>query len=641
MAPNTITHWINNKPYPGAGGATAPVTNPATGAVTGEVMLASVEDARAVIDAATAAFPAWRDTSLAKRGAILFKFRELLNTRKPELAAIITSEHGKVVSDALGEVTRGQEVVEFACGVPHLLKGGFTENASTKVDVYSIRQPLGPVGIISPFNFPAMVPMWFFPIAIAAGNTVVLKPSEKDPSASLWIARLWEEAGLPPGVFNVLQGDKTAVDELLTHPGIKAVSFVGSTPIARYVYETGTAHDKRIQALGGAKNHAVILPDADLDLAADAMVNAGFGSAGERCMAISACVAVGEIADELVAKIAERAATIKTGDGTGDADMGPLVTRAHRDKVAGYVDAGEAAGATVVLDGRQVIPDGGADGFWLGPTLLDHVRTDMSVYTDEIFGPVLSVVRVESYDEALDLVNSNPYGNGTAIFTNDGGAARRFQNEVEVGMVGINVPIPVPMAYYSFGGWKASLFGDSHAHGTEGVHFFTRGKAITSRWLDPSHGGIELGFPQNRNPLPRVCVSAADTPSLGMQMRTLAPYEEPKVSEKGGLRLIAGMVGGGDGADIGKTHRHAMRLDDQYVLAAGVFGQNAEASARMGRPRRARGPHLPGLSGDGGSGIWRTDGIDVVAVATPNDSHFEIARAPSCTRESPSCARNR
>ena len=395
MAPNTITHWINNKPYPGAGGATAPVTNPATGAVTGEVMLASVEDARAVIDAATAAFPAWRDTSLAKRGAILFKFRELLNTRKPELAAIITSEHGKVVSDALGEVTRGQEVVEFACGVPHLLKGGFTENASTKVDVYSIRQPLGPVGIISPFNFPAMVPMWFFPIAIAAGNTVVLKPSEKDPSASLWIARLWEEAGLPPGVFNVLQGDKTAVDELLTHPGIKAVSFVGSTPIARYVYETGTAHDKRIQALGGAKNHAVILPDADLDLAADAMVNAGFGSAGERCMAISACVAVGPIADELVAKIAERAATIKTGDGTGDADMGPLVTRAHRDKVAGYVDAGEAAGATVVLDGRQVIPDGGADGFWLGPTLLDHVRTDMSVYTDEIFGPVLSVVRVD------------------------------------------------------------------------------------------------------------------------------------------------------------------------------------------------------------------------------------------------------
>jgi malonate-semialdehyde dehydrogenase (acetylating) / methylmalonate-semialdehyde dehydrogenase len=494
----TIPHWINNKPYPGTGGTTSPVTNPATGEVTGEVTLGSIEDARAVIDAAVAAFPAWRDTSLAKRGAILFNFRELLNARKQELAEIITSEHGKVVSDALGEVTRGQEVVEFACGVPHLVKGGFTENASTKVDVYSIRQPLGPVGIISPFNFPAMVPMWFFPIAIATGNTVVLKPSEKDPSASLWLAELWAEAGLPAGVFNVLQGDKTAVDELLTNPAIKSISFVGSTPIARYVYETGTAHDKRVQALGGAKNHAVILPDADLDLAADAMVNAGFGSAGERCMAISACVAVGPIADDLVAKIAERARTIKTGDGTGDADMGPLVTKAHRDKVASYIDAGEADGAKIVVDGRGVDADGGEDGFWLGPTLIDHVKSDMSVYTDEIFGPVLSVVRVESYDEALDLINSNPYGNGTAIFTNDGGAARRFQNEVEVGMVGINVPIPVPMAYYSFGGWKNSLFGDLHAHGEEGVHFFTRGKAITSRWLDPSHGGIELGFPQNK-----------------------------------------------------------------------------------------------------------------------------------------------
>ncbi len=494
----TISHWLDNKAFPGNSGATAPVTNPATGEVTGQVALASVEDARAVIDAAVAAFPAWRDTSLAKRGAILFNFRELLNARKGELAEIITAEHGKVVSDALGEVSRGQEVVEFACGVPHLLKGGFTENASTKVDVYSIRQPLGPVAIISPFNFPAMVPMWFFPIAISAGNTVVLKPSEKDPSASLWLAELWKEAGLPPGVFNVLQGDKTAVDELLTNEAIKSVSFVGSTPIARYVYETGTAHDKRVQALGGAKNHAVILPDADLDLAADAMVNAGFGSAGERCMAISACVAVGPIADDLVAKIAERAAGIKTGDGAGDADMGPLVTRAHRDKVASYIDAGEADGAKIVVDGRQVQADGGKDGFWLGPTLIDHVTPEMSIYTDEIFGPVLSVVRVETYDEAMDLINSNPYGNGTAIFTNDGGAARRFQNEVEVGMVGINVPIPVPMAYYSFGGWKASLFGDTHAHGAEGVHFFTRGKAITSRWLDPSHGGIELGFPQNK-----------------------------------------------------------------------------------------------------------------------------------------------
>jgi malonate-semialdehyde dehydrogenase (acetylating)/methylmalonate-semialdehyde dehydrogenase len=497
MATNTIAHWINNKAYPGTSGNTSPVTNPATGEVTGEVALGSVEDARAVIDAAAAAFPAWRDTSLTKRTAIMFNFRELLNARKGELARIITAEHGKVLSDALGEISRGQEVVEFACGIPHLLKGGFTENASTKVDVYSIRQPLGPVGIISPFNFPAMVPMWFFPIAIAAGNTVVLKPSEKDPSASLWLAELWAEAGLPPGVFNVLQGDKTAVDELLTNTAIKSISFVGSTPIAQYVYTTGTSHGKRVQALGGAKNHAVILPDADLDLAADAMVNAGFGSAGERCMAISACVAVGPIADELVAKIAERAMTIKTGDGTRDADMGPLVTKVHRDKVASYIDAGEADGATLVLDGRNVDPDGGPDGFWLGPTLLDHVTPQMSVYTDEIFGPVLSVVRVESYDEALELINSNPYGNGTAIFTNDGGAARRFQNEVEVGMVGINVPIPVPMAYFSFGGWKASLFGDTHAHGMDGAHFFTRGKAITSRWLDPSHGGIELGFPQN------------------------------------------------------------------------------------------------------------------------------------------------
>jgi malonate-semialdehyde dehydrogenase (acetylating)/methylmalonate-semialdehyde dehydrogenase len=497
-SPKTISHFVNNKSFAGASGNTAPVTNPATGAVTGEVTLGSVEDARTVIDAAAEAFPAWRDTSLAKRTSILFNFRELLNARKGELAEIITSEHGKVVSDALGEVSRGQEVVEFACGIPHLLKGGFTENASTKVDVYSIRQPLGPVAIISPFNFPAMVPMWFFPIAIAAGNTVVLKPSEKDPTASLWLAELWKEAGLPDGVFNVLHGDKTVVDELLTNPKIKSVSFVGSTPIAQYVYATGTAAGKRVQALGGAKNHAVILPDADLDLAADSMVNAGFGSAGERCMAISACVAVGPIADDLVAKIAERTTPLKIGDGTKDSDMGPLVTKVHRDKVASYIDAGEADGAKIVVDGRNVTANGGADGFWLGPTLIDHVTPEMSVYKDEIFGPVLSVIRVETYDDALDLINSNPYGNGTAIFTNDGGAARRFQNEVEVGMIGINVPIPVPMAYFSFGGWKASLFGDSHAHGTEGVHFFTRGKAVTSRWLDPSHGGIELGFPQNQ-----------------------------------------------------------------------------------------------------------------------------------------------
>lgn len=503
--PDTISHWSDGKIFAGGSETTAPVTNPATGEVTARVALADVADAQHVIDSAAAAFPAWRDTSIAKRTQTLFAFRELLNSRKGELAQIITREHGKVVSDALGEVGRGQEVVEFACGIAHLLKGGYSESASTKVDVYSIRQPLGPVAIISPFNFPAMVPMWFFPIAIAAGNTVVVKPSEKDPSAALWMARLWEEAGLPAGVFNVLQGDKVAVDELLTNPKIKAVSFVGSTPIAQYVYGTATAAGKRVQALGGAKNHAIVLPDADLDLAADAMVNAGFGSAGERCMAISACVAVGSIADDLVAKIAERTTPLVTGDGSGEVDMGPLITRAHRDRVASYVDAGEADGATIVVDGRAVQPvvdgrhvdGGGADGFWLGPTLIDNVTPDMSVYTDEIFGPVLSVLRVETYDEALSMINANPYGNGTAIFTNDGGAARRFQNEVEVGMVGINVPIPVPMAYYSFGGWKASLFGDSHAHGTEGVHFFTRGKVVTSRWLDPSHGGIELGFPQN------------------------------------------------------------------------------------------------------------------------------------------------
>ncbi|KZM74798.1 CoA-acylating methylmalonate-semialdehyde dehydrogenase [Nocardia terpenica] len=494
---HTIAHWVDGKSFGGTSEASAPVTNPATGVVTGQVALANAADVRVAVEAAAAAFPAWRDTSLTRRVQVLFRFRELLNERKEELAAIITAEHGKVLSDALGEVTRGLEVVEFACGIPHLLKGGFTENASTKVDIFSIRQPLGPVAIISPFNFPAMVPMWFFPLAIASGNTVVIKPSEKDPSATLWVARLWAEAGLPAGVFNVVQGDKVAVDELLDNPSIKAVSFVGSTPIARYVYQRGTAAGKRVQALGGAKNHMVVLPDADLDLAADAAVNAGFGSAGERCMAVSVVVAVGEVADALVERIAQRAGTIRTGDGTRGTDMGPLVTREHRDRVASYVAAGETQGARVVLDGRDVRADGESDGFWLGPTILDHVRPEMSVYTDEIFGPVLSVVRLDGYDEALALINANPYGNGTAIFTNDGGAARRFHNEVEVGMVGINVPIPVPMAYYSFGGWKASLFGDSHAHGVDGVQFFTRTKAVTSRWLDPSHGGLNLGFPQN------------------------------------------------------------------------------------------------------------------------------------------------
>jgi malonate-semialdehyde dehydrogenase (acetylating)/methylmalonate-semialdehyde dehydrogenase len=495
--PTRIPHWIDGARREGTSGRTASVTDSATGEVTGEVALAGTEEVDAAVAAAAAAFPGWRDTSLTRRSAVLFKFRELLNERKPELAAIITAEHGKVLDDALGEVSRGQEVVEFACGVPHLLKGGFTENASTGVDVHSVRQPLGPVAIISPFNFPAMVPMWFFPVAIATGNTVVLKPSEKDPSAALWMAQLWKEAGLPGGVFNVVQGDKVAVDRLLEHPDVQSVSFVGSTPIARYVYENGTRAGKRVQALGGAKNHMLVLPDADLDLAADAAVNAGFGSAGERCMAISTLVAVGGVGDDLVARIAARAATLRTGDGRRGCDMGPLVTREHRDRVAGYVEAGEEAGAKVVVDGREVQPDGGENGFWLGPTVLDHVSTDMSVYTDEIFGPVLVVLRVDTYEQGLELINANQYGNGTAIFTNDGGAARRFQNEVQVGMIGINVPIPVPMAYYSFGGWKNSLFGDSHAHGTEGVHFFTRGKVVTSRWLDPSHGGLNLGFPQN------------------------------------------------------------------------------------------------------------------------------------------------
>ena len=402
-----------------------------------------------------------------------------------------------MLSDALGEVTRGLEVIEFACGIPHLLKGSYSESVSTSIDVYSIRQPLGVAAIISPFNFPAMVPMWFFPIAIAAGNCVIVKPSEKDPTPTMLVAQYWKEAGLPDGVFNVVHGDKVAVDAILNHPGIASVSFVGSTPIAQYIYENGTKSGKRVQALGGAKNHMLVLPDADLDLAADAAVNAGFGSAGERCMAISALVAVEPVADTLVAKIAERMAKLTTGDGTQGADMGPLVTSVHRDKVASYVDAGVKAGATLVVDGRNPKINGSAAGFWLGPTLFDHVRTDMSIYTDEIFGPVLSVIRVKSYEEGLGLINSHRYGNGTAIFTNDGGAARRFQNEVNVGMVGINVPIPVPTAYYSFGGWKSSLFGDTHAHGTEGVHFFTRGKVVTSRWLDPSHGGINLGFPQN------------------------------------------------------------------------------------------------------------------------------------------------
>ncbi|KRE95502.1 methylmalonate-semialdehyde dehydrogenase [Nocardioides sp. Soil774] len=505
----TITHWVDGSRFDGTSDRWADVTNPATGQVSGRVALASEADAQAVIASASRAAQEWGQTSLARRTQVVFAFRELLNSRRDELARLITAEHGKVHSDALGEVARGQEVVEFACGISHLLKGGHSDGASTDIDVHSKRAPLGVVGIISPFNFPAMVPMWFFPVAIAAGNTVVLKPSEKDPSASLWLAELWKEAGLPDGVFNVLQGDKVAVDALLTSPEVQAISFVGSTPIAEYVYETASRNGKRVQALGGAKNHMVVLPDADLDLAADAAVNAGFGSAGERCMAISVLVAVEPVADDLVARIAERTRTLLIGDGgteatqAGDgkeADMGPLVTKAHRDKVSSFIDSGEQAGAKVVVDGRDVAARGGDQGFYLGPTLFDHVTPDMEVYREEIFGPVLSVVRVASYADALELVNANDYGNGTAIFTNDGGAARRFENDVQVGMIGINVPVPVPVAYYSFGGWKRSLFGDTHAHGTEGVHFFTRGKVVTTRWIDPANrpaGGLELGFPQN------------------------------------------------------------------------------------------------------------------------------------------------
>lgn len=493
----TIPHWINGREYTGTDTLTGEVTDPASGIVSSKVSLASAEDVEAAVDAAAAAFPKWRDTSLAKRTAILFRFRELLNQRKPELAELITAEHGKVLSDALGEVSRGQEVVEFACGLGHLLKGEFSENASTHIDVHSVRAPLGPVAIIAPFNFPAMVPMWFFPIAIAAGNTVVLKPSEKVPSAALWIARLWQEAGLPEGVFNVVNGGKVAVDALLANPEIKSVSFVGSTPIARYVYETGTKAGKRVQALGGAKNHMVVLPDADLDMAADQAVNGGFGSAGERCMAVSTVIAVGYVADELVAKISERARSLVTGDGRRNCDMGPLVSAASRDRVTKLIGTGVEQGASLIVDGRDQDVDADGSGFFVGPTLFDHVTTDMDIYEEEIFGPVLLVIRVETLQDAIALINANPYGNGTAIFTNDGRAARKFQNEIEVGMVGVNVPVPVPVAFYSFGGWKNSLFGDSHAHGADGVKFFTRGKVVTSRWPGSESSGVDLGFPVN------------------------------------------------------------------------------------------------------------------------------------------------
>jgi malonate-semialdehyde dehydrogenase (acetylating)/methylmalonate-semialdehyde dehydrogenase len=494
------THWIGGKPWAGDAARRGDLYNPATGQVTGSVDFATAAEVDQAVQAAAAAFGAWRDTSLARRVNVLFAFRELLRSHQAELAALISAEHGKVAADAAGELARGLEVVEFACGIPHLIKGGYSENVSTGVDAYSIRQPLGVVAGITPFNFPAMVPMWMFPIAIACGNTFVLKPSEKDPSASVLLAGLLAEAGLPDGVFNVVHGAKEAVDALLAHPDVRAVSFVGSTPVARYVWESGTAAGKRVQALGGAKNHMVVLPDADLDLAADAAVSAGFGSAGERCMAISVVVAVGQAGDDLVSRIADRVARLRVGPGDDEAaEMGPLVTRAHRDKVASYLDSGVAEGAVLAVDGRgHPVTGGSPDGFWLGPSVLDRVTPAMRCYADEIFGPVLCVVRADSYDEALSVVSGSPYGNGTAIFTNDGGAARRFTREVEVGMVGVNVPIPVPMAYYSFGGWKASLFGDTHVHGTEGVHFYTRGKAVTSRWLDPSHGGVSLGFPVNQ-----------------------------------------------------------------------------------------------------------------------------------------------
>ena len=493
---NRIHHWIGGAEVVGTSGRTGRVYDPATGEQSGEVDFASVDEVDRAVATAAAAFPEWRATSLARRSEVLFKLRELVDRYRVDIARALTSEHGKVQGDALGEVARGLENIEFACGVPHLLKGGYTEQASGGVDVYSIRQPLGVVAGITPFNFPAMVPMWMFANAIACGNTFILKPSEKDPSVTNFVAELLAQAGVPAGVYNIVHGDKVAVDRLLEHPDIAAVSFVGSTPIARHVYERGTQHGKRVQALGGAKNHMIVLPDADLHMAADAAVSAAFGSAGERCMAISVVVAVGGIGDLLVDAIQSRMTDIKVGPGDEPgSEMGPLITREHRDRVAGHVATAEGAGAKVVIDGSGLAE---RPGFFFGVTLLDHVTTDMACYRDEIFGPVLSVVRVDTYDEAVELVHTNPYGNGTAIFTRDGGAARRFQFDIDVGMVGINVPVPVPVSYYSFGGWKASLFGDKHMYGPEGIDFYTRTKVVTSRWPDPATSKVDLGFPQNR-----------------------------------------------------------------------------------------------------------------------------------------------
>jgi malonate-semialdehyde dehydrogenase (acetylating) / methylmalonate-semialdehyde dehydrogenase len=492
-----IHHWIGGKRVPGTSGRNGSVWNPATGEQTGEVDFATVEEIDAAVAAAKEAFASWRAVSLSRRAELFFRIRELCNEHREDLARFLTAEHGKVLSDALGEVARGLEVIEFACGIPTLLKGEYSEQASTGIDVYSIRQPLGVVAGITPFNFPAMVPMWMWAPAIACGNTFVLKPSEKDPSASVYTAELLKEAGLPDGVFNVVHGDKVAVDAILEHPSVSAVSFVGSTPIARYVYETGTKNGKRMQALGGAKNHMIVLPDADIEMAADAAVSAAYGSAGERCMAVSVVVAVGDVADPLVGAIQQRLPKVKVGPGLEpENEMGPLITREHRDKVASYLDTAAEQGATVVADGRELEVEG--DGFFLGVSLIDEVTPEMDCYTDEIFGPVLSVVRAGTYDEAVKLVNENPYGNGTAIFTRDGGVARQFQFDAQAGMVGVNVPIPVPVAYYSFGGWKASLFGDRHIYGPEGIDFYTRGKVVTSRWPDPATSKVDLGFPQTR-----------------------------------------------------------------------------------------------------------------------------------------------
>jgi malonate-semialdehyde dehydrogenase (acetylating)/methylmalonate-semialdehyde dehydrogenase len=495
----TVPHWIGGRRVAGTSGRRGPVFNPATGELAREVDFASVEEVGAAVAAAKAAFPAWRATSLSKRTEIMFRIRNLVDTHRKDIAAPLTAEHGKVPSEAQGEVARGLENLEFACGVPHLLKGAFSEQVSSGVDVYQIRQPLGVVAGITPFNFPAMVPMWMFGNAIACGNTFILKPSEKDPSAGIYLAELLAEAGVPEGVFNVVNGDKVAVDAILEHPDIAAVSFVGSTPIAKYIYETGTKHGKRVQALGGAKNHMVVLPDADIDMAADAAVSAAYGSSGERCMAIATVVAVGSVADPLVEAIGKRLPKIAIGPGSDpSAEMGPLVTGQHRDKVASYLDSARAQGAEVIADGREHDLYKDSDGFFLGDSLNDRVSPLMDCYRDEIFGPVLTVTRVGTYDEALQLVNDNPYGNGTAIFTRDGGAARQYQFDVNVGMVGINVPIPVPVAYYSFGGWKASLFGDLHMYGPDGIQFYTRSKVVTSRWPDPATSSVNLGFPQTR-----------------------------------------------------------------------------------------------------------------------------------------------